>query len=41
MSDFTWDFFKHTGNIDLYLLLKQFEKEDGENALVDAEELIQ
>jgi hypothetical protein len=38
MSDFTWDFFKQTGNIDVYLLLKQFENEDGVHEQIKEEE---
>lgn len=28
MYEFTWKVFKETGNIDMYLLLKELEKEE-------------
>ncbi|MBS4209077.1 YqzL family protein [Bacillus sp. FJAT-50079] len=33
MYEFTWRVFKETGNVDIYLLLKELEKEEHMNIL--------
>ena len=33
MYEFTWKVFKETGNVDIYLLLKELEKDENINIL--------
>jgi hypothetical protein len=39
MYEFTWKVFKETGNVDIYLLLKELEKDENINSSMLVEDV--